>query len=103
MRKGCTVLFEVKGEKQKGSHKYSFRGKVDPDYFKTGYTNSPEALMNGEPALSSMSVEGDENEFVVKMGNGAKRHYQLWKNKEKKSTYCLYWNVQPGRNIEWEY
>ena len=89
MRKGCNVLFEVKGEKQKGGHKYRFRGKVDPDYFKTGYTNSPEALMNGEPSLSSMSVEGDENEFVVKMGNGAKRHYQFYEVSGKKKSYYL--------------
>jgi len=68
LRKGCEVLFDVKGQKEKGKHNYRFFGKIDPDYFKTGYTNCCEALLHGEPSLCAMSVEGDENGFVVKLG-----------------------------------
>ena len=68
----CTVTKQKKGKKD------YYKGGVDPEYFKTGFTNCCEALLRGEPSLQAMQIEGDEHQFVVTLGDGTKRYYSYF-------------------------
>jgi len=81
-RGGSRLLFNA--IKQKNKH---YVGKVEPDLLKSGYTNCCESLLQGETDISAMTVDGTESEFVVDLGNGAKRHYQYFYKDEYKIRY----------------
>ncbi|MEI8366354.1 MAG: RHS repeat-associated core domain-containing protein, partial [Parachlamydiaceae bacterium] len=91
----CTV------EKQKSKKKKSkqqYKGGVDLRFFKDGYTNCCEALLRGEPSLQSMQVEGDEDQFIVTLGDGTKRHYAFFQYKFPDRFYRLIREDSPNGN-----
>ncbi len=74
----CTVY---KHKKYKDSETKSkiYKGKVDPIFFRSGYTNCCEALLNGQPSLLGLTVEGNDNQFTVTLGDGTKRYYTYFR------------------------
>ena len=70
----CTV-YPMKTDK-KGKRYY--KGDIDPELFKYGYTNCCEALLSGKPSLLALQAEGDDRSFVVSLGDGTKRHYAFF-------------------------
>lgn len=78
-RMGFEVLCTVTKQKtEKKSKKAYYKGSVDLDFFKHGYTNCCEALLRGEPSLLALQVEGNSDQFVVTLGNGTKRYYSYF-------------------------
>ncbi|HRD55914.1 MAG TPA: hypothetical protein PLC42_05910, partial [Parachlamydiaceae bacterium] len=73
-RSGSQIPCTVK----KISKSVFYTGSVDPDFFKSGYTNCCEALLNGEPSLLSLHIEGTNHQFVVMLGDGTKRIYRFF-------------------------
>lgn len=84
----CTVIADKRDKNDKKKNLY-YRGKVDPDFFKHGYTNSAEALLRGEPSLMAMQVEGDINQFIVTLGDGTKRYYSSFTHPAPQVFYRL--------------
>ncbi len=87
MRMGCEVLLEIKRDKSKG--KYYYSGGVAKEYYKSGYSNCCEALLRGEPSLYTMHAEVNDGKAVVTLGNGAKRHYELFQHRNSGETLYL--------------
>lgn len=93
LRQGLEVLCEVK------KHKKIFTGGIDPDYYKSGYTNCCSALLQGEPSLAAMQVEVGENHAIVTLGDGTKRHYSHFENVTYEGSYYrLNFEERPNGN-----
>lgn len=77
-RSGFRIPCTIKKMSKKGEKDF-YAGKVNSKFFKSGYTNCCEALLNGEPSLLSLSIESDINQFVVILGDGTKRIYRYFR------------------------
>jgi RHS repeat-associated protein len=77
-----------------------YGGKADSELFEYGYTNCCESLLRGESDVYAMSVAGDGLKFIVDLGNGVKRHYQLYcKTNQNIFLYRLIQEDRPNGNI----
>ncbi|MEI8366530.1 MAG: hypothetical protein WCF65_08970, partial [Parachlamydiaceae bacterium] len=97
-RAGFEVACTVQRVKSAKKSKKQYKGGVDSEFFNCGYTNCCESLLNGEPSLLSLQVEGDDDNFVVTLGDGTKRHYAYFRFEFPTALYRLVREDSPNGN-----
>ena len=58
-----------------------YRGQVRSKMLKDGYSNCCEALLRGEPPIYAMRAEGSVNKMCVKLGDGTRRIYEMYRKR----------------------
>jgi hypothetical protein len=81
MRQGLEILCRLHKEKGK------YVGKLAKEYYKTGFTNCSDTLLNGESSLYALSMVIDNTKAIVTLGDGTKRHYSLIAGGSLKESY----------------
>jgi len=77
-RGGSSLPFTMIEKKKK-----YYEGKIDSIFLKNGYTNCCEGLLRGEKDVCAISVRGSKkSSFEVDLGNGVKRHYGRYEDKD---------------------
>ena len=99
----CQVTVKKHKEKRKKKYKkvYTYEGKVDPDFFKNGYTNCCESLLQGEASLVALQLKGTDDHFTVTLGDGTKRYYTYFHSDFHIDYYRLYKEDCPNGNSKY--
>lgn len=81
LRQGLEILCRL--YKENGS----YVGTLAKEYYKTGFTNCSDGLLNGESSLYALSVEIHHTNATVTLGDGTKRHYYFMAGNSHKDGY----------------